>query len=333
MTAIRIGTRGSDLAMWQADFVRQALLNHCPGLEIELVVITTGGDEGLDKLDKNKPGADNSVAGSVQNPGKGLFTKEIEDALLERKIDLAVHSLKDLPTQLPEGLGISAVMEREDPADAFIGRGVAKISNLPRWACVMTGSPRRAAQLLHIRPDLKVLPIRGNVPTRLRKFRQSGADGLILALAGLKRLGLADQVTERLLSDDFLPAPGQGAMAIETRQSGGELSDLCRRLDHLPTRLCVSAERAYLSAMGGGCRAPIGAWAQFQADGRLVLTGMISSSDGKRLVRDSVESPNCTTPQSAIELGHHLAEVICARGINDILHLSGHQLSPGMEDA
>jgi hydroxymethylbilane synthase len=311
---VRIGTRGSALALWQANHVRQALLDHCAGLDVQLVVIATGGDEILSHA---SPDADPAPI-----PGKGLFTKEIEAALLERKIDLAVHSLKDLPTQSPAGLELSAILQREDPSDAFIGRQAGKISDLPTGASVMTGSPRRAAQLLHMRADLKVLPIRGNVPTRLGKFRQSSADGIILATAGLVRLGLAGQITQRLLSDDFLPAPGQGAIAIQTRQADGEISDLCRLLDHLPTRLCVSAERAYLAAMGGGCRTPIGAWARFQSDGRLALTGMIGSQAGRHLARDYVESPGCTTLQQACELGHHLAEAICSQGIDDILKLA-----------
>ena len=319
MRVIRIGTRGSHLALWQANHVRHALLATHPQLQVELDVITTRGDVIVD-----------TALSKIE--GKGLFTKEIEQALLQRRVDLAVHSLKDLPTQLPDGLSLAAILPREDPAEAFIAMSARSIDALPSGASVMTGSIRRGAQLLHCRGDLKVLPIRGNVPTRLRKFDESGADGLILAMAGLKRLGLAERVAQRLEPLDFLPACAQGAMAVETRDDDAAAQDICRTLDDASTRMCVTAERAYLKAMGGGCQAPVGAWGRVEADGRLVLTAFAASTDGRHYVRDETVLPGPDL-NSAVQLGHDLAGRIRAQGVDDIMQEMSRQPKLSREDA
>ena len=275
---LRIGTRASELAMWQARHVAAALVKAHGGLNVELVTIVTSGDKAAD-------------AASSKAAGKGVFTKEIEEALLAGRVDLAVHSLKDLPTQLPDGLAIAAVLEREDPAEALISRSGGGLAEIPQGGAVMTGSPRRSAQLLHARADLKIVPIRGNVSTRVKKFQASGADALMLACAGLIRLGMGGMICERLDPTVFLPACGQGALAVETRRDDKRLTDMAGALDHAPTRISVTAERAFLAGLGGGCQAPIGAYARIEA-GKLAMTVMVASIDGKRIVRhvDSCEA-------------------------------------------
>jgi hydroxymethylbilane synthase len=302
---IRIATRGSDLARWQANFVREALLRGRAGLRAELVILTTRGDKILDvALEKI--------------PGKGLFTKEVEEALLREDADLAVHSLKDLPTQSSPGLAIAAILPREDPADALITRGGESLADLRRGAGVMTGSVRRSAQLLHHRPDLAILPVRGNVPTRLRKFDESGADGIVLARAGLVRLGLSGRITQRLDPAEFLPACGQGAMAVQTRAGDREVFDLGRTLDDESTRLCVIAERAFLEALGGGCQAPLGAYATVGPLGELRMTGMVASTAGRRRVTKSADTKGGSV-QAAEDLGRRVADLARREGIDDLL--------------
>lgn len=318
MSTLRIATRGSALALWQANFIRDALVRAHAGLAVELVVLTTRGDRILDTaLDKI--------------PGKGLFTKEIQEALLDGRADLAVHSLKDLPTELTPGLQLAAVLMREDPADAWISRDGLALLDLPASATVMTGSLRRSAQVLHARPDVRIVPIRGNVPTRLAKFRESSADAIILARAGLARLGLQAQVTHRLDPAEFLPACGQGAMAVEALAGKESSHALCQVLEDLPTRLCVSAERAFLSAMGGGCQAPLGAFAQLDAAGAVLsLTGMVASLDGSRLVRKSVVA-EVRDMQSALKAGASLAQQVQGEGVDDILGQINHRQKESRE--
>ena len=289
MTLLRIGTRGSMLARWQADYVRQALLEAHPGLSVELVVIRTSGDAVQDKP-------------LTRIGGTGVFTKEIENALLDERVDVAVHSLKDLPcskaeggilqglpTESAKGLRLAAIPAREDPADALISRDGRGLAELPAGAMVLTGSPRRRAQLLHRRPDLKIGPGRGNVQTRLRKFEESEASGIMLAMAGLIRLELAGRVAERLDPTEFLPACGQGALAVETRAEDKRTAELCGALEDRATRLATTAERAFLSALGGGCLAPVGAYGRAAEKGRLALTGMAASLNGARMIRRTVE--------------------------------------------
>jgi hydroxymethylbilane synthase len=301
-----IGTRGSPLAMWQADHVRRALLEAHPGLKVEIEIIRTTGDA-LPEPSLARIG------------GKGVFTKEIENALLKRDVDLAVHSLKDLPTQLADGLCLAALLEREDPADALVAREGRTLAQLPAGAKLLTGSFRRQAQLLHRRPDLKIAPMRGNVQTRLSKFDRSDASAMILACAGLARLNLADRITERLDPAAFLPACGQGALAVEVRAEDLRTADLCRPLDDRPTRLATTAERAFLAALGGGCLAPIGAYGRWP-DGAedLALTGMVASPDGSRLVRRTVAGA-ARESRDAAALGERLAERLRADGAEEIL--------------
>jgi len=306
MEVVVIGTRGSPLAMWQAEHVRHALLEAHPALKVEIQVIRTTGD-------------DQSEPPLTRIGGTGVFTKEIESALLKRHVDLAVHSLKDLPTQLADGLHLAAVLEREDPADALIARDGRTLAQLPAGAKVLTGSLRRQAQLLHRRPDLKIAPVRGNIQSRLNKFDQSDASAMLLAFAGLARLNLADRITERLDPAEFLPACGQGALAVEVRTDDSRMADLCSGLDHRPTRQATAAERAFLAALGGGCLAPIGAYGRCSTGQEsLALTGIVASLNGSRLIRQTVEG-DVKELGDAVALGRRLAERLRAEGANEIL--------------
>jgi len=297
MSRIVIGTRGSPLATWQADFVRTALLAEHKALEVDVQVIRTRGDEALERP-------------LHAIPGKGLFTKEIENALLAGTVDLAVHSLKDLPTELPNGLALSAVTAREDPADVLVCRAGLTLATLPSGAEVLTGSVRRRAQLLHLRRDLKVSPVRGNVQTRLRKLDESDAEALVLARAGLARLGLLDRATERLDPVEFLPACGQGALGIEARADDASLRVLLAPLDDAESRSAVGAERAFLAALGGGCQVPVGAYARIAGDGAaLTITGMVADVDGSGLMRRTVEAP-LGGIAAAESLGRRLADLM-----------------------
>jgi hydroxymethylbilane synthase len=303
---LRIGTRGSELALWQARHVRWAVIAGNPGVQTDLEVIVTSADEA-----QGPPPAG--------TPAKAQFTKEIEDALLAGSVDLAVHSLKDMPIRLPEGLALAAVLEREDPADALITRTGAALEQLPEGAVILTGSARRAVQLRHWRPDLKIEPVRGNVPTRIRKFRQSQADGIVLAAAGLIRLGLAGQITQRLDPEDFLPACGQGALAVEVRADDHAVLALCQALNHPPTWTCVTAERAFLAALGSGCRAPVGAYARMRTgDGLPVLTGMVADAGGVRLVKRTAVGA-AADAVAAEDLGRRVADLVRAEGIEEML--------------
>lgn len=267
---IRIGTRGSALALAQASEVRARLMAaHGLGEEVfEITVISTSGDRILDRP-------------LSEVGGKGLFTKEIEEALFDRRIDLAVHSSKDMASALPEGLHLSAFLEREDVRDAFIGRTAKTIATLPEGAVVGSASLRRQALLKRLRPDLKLVILRGNVQTRLAKLANGDVDATLLALAGLKRLGLDAEATEILSETAFPPAPGQGAICIESRDGDEATQALVSAIDHGPTHQALTAERAFLAELDGSCRTPIAAHATI-ADGRIALSGMILSPDGAR---------------------------------------------------
>jgi hydroxymethylbilane synthase len=298
---LRIGSRGSKLALVQAEWVKTRLEHQFSGLVVNLKKIKTTGDKILD-VPLAKVG------------GKGLFVKEIEDALLRQEIDLAVHSMKDVPTFIPADLHIGAITEREDPRDVLISAGGKRIKDFPRGSRIGTSSLRRQAQLLSVRPDLEIVQLRGNLDTRIRKLNQEGLHGIIVAAAGLKRMGWLDQVTEYLPFGLCLPAIGQGALGIECR-SGDEITNhRLEFLDHATTRCCVLVERAFLKRLEGGCQVPIAAHAQIQ-DGRLRLEGLISSVDGKRLIRDSQEGP----VEGAEEMGVLLAESLLSRGGASIL--------------
>ncbi|MBI5956708.1 MAG: hydroxymethylbilane synthase [Chloroflexi bacterium] len=274
MTTIVIGTRGSALARGQTYWVAARLMELVPGLEVIIRTIKTSGDALLD-VPLAKIG------------DKGLFTREIESALLAGQIDVAVHSLKDLPTELSAGLIIGAVTEREDVRDALVSRLGCDLDGLPPGARVGTSSLRRAAQLLAYRPDLQILNIRGNVDTRLRKAATEEYDAVVLAVAGLRRLGLEAQITEYLPLEIMLPAVGQGALAVEARQEEAETQHLVALLDHAPTRAATTAERVFLRALGGGCRVPIAAYGEVAGD-TLRLRGLVASEDGRRVVRGEV---------------------------------------------
>ena len=299
--SVKIGTRGSDLALWQAHYVKTELQRHNPNVDFEISVISTTGDQIMD-VALSKIG------------DKGLFTRQIETSLLSGEIDLAVHSLKDLQTSQPDGLRIGAVCEREIPNDAFISRDGRSIDELPTGARVATGSLRRRSQLLHHRPDLIVEELRGNVPTRLRKFDESELDGMILAYAGLNRLGYADRITQIIPADLMLPAVGQGAVAIEICDGNDEINEMVATLDHAETRVCVRAERAFLRQLEGGCQVPIGGLATVEGD-TLTLTGFVGSLDGAVSFRESVQGGK----DSPEDIGVRLAEILIERGARELL--------------
>lgn len=292
---LSIGSRGSQLALWQANYTKERL--EARGFECRIEIIHTKGDK-IQDVPLNKVG------------GKGLFTKEIEEALLDGRIDLAVHSMKDLPVELPKGLTIAAIPQRADPLDAIVG---GKLRSLKLGATVGTSSLRRIAQLKRIRPDLNVQSIRGNVDTRIRKVEQGEYDAIVLAAAGLRRLGWGDIISEVFRADVLCPAVGQGALAIETREDGPG-HDACASLDDPWTRLPVTAERTMLAELGGGCQVPIAAYGTLE-NTDLFLTGAVFSPDGATMIRYTATG-ECTKPQ---ELGRSVAQVLLKRGAGEIL--------------
>jgi len=298
---LRIGTRGSNLALQQSEWVKAQLEARYPDIGVELVKIKTTGDKILDSP-LSKIG------------GKGLFVKEIEDALLERRVDLAVHSMKDVPAQLPDSLYLSTYPEREDPSDALISVDGLPLDRLPPNAKVGTSSLRRGAQLLHMRPDLQLAPLRGNVDTRLRKVESGELHAVILACAGLKRLGLADRITQVIPRDQVLPAVGQGALGLEIRRDDAGLAELLGFLDHGPTRMTVSAERAFLKELEGGCQVPIAGFARLDRD-RLSFKGMVAELDGTRLFREETDGPK----DQAEAIGIACARNLLASGADKVL--------------
>lgn len=301
LTHIVIGSRGSPLALWQADWARTTLLDANPGLEVHIEVIRTRGDR--------EPGVPVARIG-----GKQVFTREIEEALLDGRIDLAVHSLKDMPTRLPGGLRLAATSRRWDVRDALISCAGHKLDRLPDGAVVGTGSLRRQAQLRHIRPDLRVTGIRGNVDTRLRKLDAGEVEAVVLAAAGLCRLGLAGRVSDFFPADRFLPAPGQGALGIEIRQDDDGVARAARCLHDRSTHSAVSAERAMLDELAGGCQMPVGAWARLD-EGCLIADGMVAAPDGGRIVRARTTGD----PDDSLDVGRRLSSLLIERGAREIL--------------
>ena len=301
MPPLRIGTRGSPLARWQADWVAGALRKAHPGLEVVLVEIKTQGDR-----DRNSPLA---AIGGV-----GLFTKEIQRALLEGAVDVAVHSLKDLPTAGEPALCLAAVPEREAVADALVAPRHLTLENLPRGAKVGTGSLRRRAQLLHLRPDLEVVGVRGNVETRLAKATEGELDAVMLATAGLSRLGLEGRITERLGPPRFLPAVGQGALGIECRREDETTRRILGVLDHDATHRAVEAERRVLADLEGGCMIPLGAWCRTEND-RLRLDAAVFDVDGRRRIAAQADGP-ADDPEG---LGREVARRLRDGGAEDLL--------------
>lgn len=330
---LTIGTRGSKLAIWQAEYVKRQLQKFSPLLTIEILKIKTTGDKILD-------------VPLAQVGGKGLFVKEIEEALLRREADIAVHSMKDVPTEFPEGLHIAAVCEREDPRDALIisdklkGKsenvtmsnedvysdstrfsqgGQGKIPRslfflLPKHSTIGTSSLRRSCQLLSLRPDLKIGQLRGNLDTRLRKMDEGQFDAIILAAAGVKRLGLQHRISEIIQPDISLPAIGQGAIGIECRINDGWVNEIIAALNHPETHTCVRAERAFLKKLEGGCQVPIAAHAKL-IDGKIIMHGLVGSISGDRIIKGSIEGD----PGRAETLGVELADEVLSKGAKEIL--------------
>ena len=323
---ISIGTRGSKLALWQAEWVKAEIQTIDPGIDVRLIKIKTTGDMILD-------------VPLAQVGGKGLFVKEIEEAILRNDVDIAVHSMKDVPTDFPVGLHLSAICEREDPRDAFISQiqntkyKIQNFKGLPNRATLGTSSLRRSCQLCHLRPDLDIVQLRGNLDTRLRKLDEGQFDAIILAAAGVKRLGLQNRITEILPFEVSLPAIGQGAIGIECRADDEIINKIVGALNHKETSIAVRAERAFLRKLEGGCQVPIAAYARIEhrAEGKeqraqndsslvtrhslLIMDGLVGSVDGKRLVRGHIEGK----PEDYKSLGLRLAEDLLSRGAKEIL--------------
>ena len=300
MKPLRIGSRGSILARWQAEFVRKQLFQ-LTGVETEILIIKTSGD----KMQQSPLG---------QIGGKGIFIKELEEALLEESIDLAVHSVKDIPTETPGRLHFPAVCRRDDVRDCLISNAGTLLANLKQGARVGTGILRRQAQLRHYRADLDFRDLRGNVDTRLRKVESGEYDAIVLSKAGLDRLGWSQKITEPLSTEISLPAVGQGAIAIQSRVSDRDADEVLSKLDDVETRTAIIAERALLSALEGGCQVPLGAWARMERT-ELVMEAVVCSVDGTQYVREKATAP----PDQAAQLGEHLARVLAEGGARSIL--------------
>lgn len=306
---IIIGTRGSQLALWQANHIKKALESTFSEISVELSIIKTKGDIILD-VPLAKVG------------GKGLFVKEIEEALLDGRVDVAVHSMKDMPSDIPPGLCIGAIPERETPTDVLITSSGKKFSQLEKGAMIGTSSLRRAAQLLHARPDIRIVPLRGNLDTRIKKLSTEHLDGIVLAAAGVKRLGLEDRITEYLDESVMLPAVGQGALCIEIRDQDPVIGPLIASLDHDGTHKVVTAERAFLKRLEGGCQTPIAAYGKL-ATGILSLTGLVADVDGSTMIRETLSGPENQSEQ----LGQELADLLLSKGAEEILD----RLTAGIE--
>lgn len=309
---LRIGTRGSALALWQANYVRDELCRR-QGLEAELVRIHTSGDR-LQTASVAQIGPEGGA--------KGIFIKEIEDALLSGAIDIAVHSMKDVPTETPAGLTFAAITRREDPRDCLISRTNKSLKGLPASARIGTSSVRRQAQLRHARPDLVVGDLRGNVDTRLKKLAGGEFEAIVLAVAGVNRLGASDKVTQIFKQDVMLPAVGQGALGIETRAQDSEATALAESLNHEETRACVTAERALLRELEGGCQVPVGAWARIDAAGGLEIEAGVFSPDGAECVRRNDHGD----PAKAEAIGVRLGRALIEAGADRILRLVGRSV-------
>ena len=302
MSTLRIATRGSKLALWQAHHVRDRLVAAEPSLTVELVVLKTQGDRVLDRP-------------LAEVGGKGLFVKEIEEALLDGRVDVAVHSLKDLPADLPAGLCLAVFPAREDPRDVLVSRGPARpASELPPRALVGTSSLRRSALLRAGRPDVRIAPIRGNVETRLAQLESGAFDAIILARAGLRRLGLSPSGAADLSVEEFPPAVGQGILAVEARATDGPVLEVLMALDDPRTRSAAEAERAFLRRLGAGCHTPVAGHARVAGDA-LSLHGLVASADASTVLRDSISGPAA----AAEMLGQKLAEELLARGARRVL--------------
>ncbi len=299
MKKIRIATRASQLAMVQTKMVEQELISHFPDLEVEIISMTTEGDQKLDT----------SLA---KIGGKGLFIKELEQALYENKADIAVHSLKDMPVTLPEGLKLTSFLQRANPFDAFVSTQIFHFNDLPQGATIGTSSLRRSSQLQYLRPDLKIKPLRGNVITRIKKLNEQQYDAIILAVAGLKRLNLEYHIKEVLPVTTLLPAVGQGVICIECREADEEIAKLCQTLNHQPTEICALTERAMNQTLGGGCHVPVAAFATLKED-EIYLSALVGAIDGKTLLKAKGHGKH---PE---RLGEQVAKDLMAQGAIAIL--------------
>jgi len=305
--SLRIATRKSPLAMWQAEHVAKLLRQAHPGLQVELIGMSTQGDKILDTP-------------LAKIGGKGLFVKELEQGMLEGRADIAVHSMKDVPVELPEGLHLAVIMEREDPRDAFVSNRYSRLEELPQGSVVGTSSLRRQCQLADRRPDLKIAPLRGNVNTRLRKLDEGEFDAIILATAGLKRLGFQKRITSYIETGDSLPAIGQGAIGIECRADDERVNALIQPLHDPETACCVLAERAMNHRLMGGCQVPIAGFAVLNHD-KLFMRGLVGEPDGSRIMRAEISGPS----SEAEALGIAVAEDLLGQGADQVLkHLYQH---------
>jgi hydroxymethylbilane synthase len=298
---LHIATRKSPLALWQANYVRDALLSRNPGLDVELLTMTTQGDKILDTP-------------LAKVGGKGLFVKELETGMLEGRADLAVHSMKDVPVEFPDGLGLAAILPREDPRDALISNKYSSIDELPKGARVGTSSLRRQCQLNARRPDLEILDLRGNVNTRLKKLDDGDYDAILLAAAGVKRMGWEERITELLAPEQFLPAIGQGAIGIEIREDDDRVRSLVSELNDQQTAIRITAERALNEALQGGCQVPIAGYSEI-SHGVILLRALVGRPDGSELVQGVISGK----PEDAAELGQVLADDLLSRGAREIL--------------
>lgn len=292
---IRIGTRGSQLALWQANHIKSCIEAAFPDKAVELEIIKTTGDRITDRP-------------LAAVGGKGLFVKEIEAALLDGRIDLAVHSMKDMPGQLPPGLTIGAIPEREVPFDVLISRDGSLLENYPQGAVIGTSSLRRGSQIKHARPDLSIRSIRGNLDTRLKKLKSGEYDAIVLAAAGLKRLGQESEITQILDEQTMVPAVGQGALCIETRENDPDMADILGVLDHRSTRICVEGERAFLKEIEGSCHIPVACFGKLTEEGQVIFTALVASEDGTEVLRETIASPAAEVADNGRRLAAQLLE-------------------------
>lgn len=299
---IKIGSRGSPLALWQANWIKDQLESRNPDIPVEIVIIKTSGDK-IQDVPLAKIG------------GKGLFVKELEEALLRKDVDFAVHSMKDMPIKFPFALCIASVTKRENPFDALISRNNIKLNDLPKGAKIGTGSLRRASQLLHYRPDLNLIPLRGNVETRIKKLETEGLDAIILATAGLIRLGWGDKISEIISPEILLPAMGQGAVGIEARKHDVDNQILLADMDDENTHLALDAERAVVTQLEGGCNVPIGAFAIIEGN-EMTLRGLVASLDGKTLYKKELKGDKV----NAVALGNEMGNALLDMGGDKIMH-------------
>lgn len=298
---IIIGTRGSQLALWQANFIKSEIERLFPDISVELNIIKTTGDRITDRP-------------LAMVGGKGLFVKEIESALLNNDIDLAVHSMKDMPGKLPEGLVIGAIPKRENPFDVLISKDKKRLIDYEKGAKIGTSSLRRASQIKHIRPDVTIESIRGNLDTRIKKLKSGEYDAIVLAAAGLRRLGQENQITEYIDESVMIPAVGQGALCIETRANDADIAQVMEKLDHTDTRICVTGERAFLKQIEGSCHIPVACFGKI-VDNEVVFTAVVASEDGKELIKEQIVSPMNTVEKA----GHSLADRLLEKGGKKIL--------------